>query len=69
MAQIGCVEDKKLMAQHLNEYLAPIQKRRRQYEQHWKDAWDILEAGTEKARRVAQATMAEVREKMHLSYP
>ncbi len=66
-AEIGCVEDKKLMAQHLNEYLAPIQKRRRRYEQHPKEVWDILEKGTKKARKVAQETMAQVRAAVKLA--
>jgi tryptophanyl-tRNA synthetase len=49
------------MAHHLNEYLAPIQERRKVYENDPQKVWDILEAGTEKARRVAQETMREVR--------
>jgi tryptophanyl-tRNA synthetase len=60
-AEIGCVECKKLMAQRLNEYLAPIQERRTVYERDPKKVRDVLEAGTEKARRVAQETMGEVR--------
>jgi tryptophanyl-tRNA synthetase len=60
-AEIGCLDCKKLLAQHLNESLAPIQERRKPYEQNPQRVWDILEAGTAKARQVAQATMAEVR--------
>jgi tryptophanyl-tRNA synthetase len=60
-AEIGCVECKKLMARHLNEYLAPIQERRKLYEHDPQKVWDVLAAGTEKARRVAQETMGEVR--------
>jgi tryptophanyl-tRNA synthetase len=66
-AEIGCVDCKKLMAGHLNNALAPIQQRRRPYEQNPQRVWDILEAGTAKARRVAQATMAEVRAAVKLT--
>jgi tryptophanyl-tRNA synthetase len=60
-AEIGCLDCKKLLAGHLNNALAPIQQRRRPYEQKPQLVWDILEEGTSKARQVAQATMAEVR--------
>jgi tryptophanyl-tRNA synthetase len=60
-AEIGCVDCKKLAAGHLNAFLAPIQERRRPYEQNPQEVWDVLEAGTGKARAVAQATMREVR--------
>jgi tryptophanyl-tRNA synthetase len=66
-AEIGCVDCKKLLAQHLNESLAPIQARRKAYEQNPQRVWDILEAGTAKARQVAQATMAEVRAAVKLT--
>lgn len=66
-AEIGCVECKQLAAQHLNKFLAPIQERRRPYEQKPQLVWDVLEAGTAKARKVAQATMAEVRAAVKLT--
>ena len=65
-AEIGCVECKKLMAGHLNEFLAPIQERRRVIERNPRQVWDILDQGTHKARQVACATMAEVRSAMNL---
>jgi tryptophanyl-tRNA synthetase len=66
-AEIGCVDCKKLAAGHLNAFLAPIQERRRPFEQNPQEVWDILEAGTEKARAVAQATMTEVRAAVKLT--
>jgi tryptophanyl-tRNA synthetase len=66
-AEIGCVDCKKLMAGHLNETLAPIQQRRKPYEEHPQRVWDILEEGTSKARKVAQATMTEVRAAVKLT--
>ncbi len=60
-AEIGCVECKQLAARHLNAFLAPIQERRKPYEKNPQKVWDVLETGTQKARKVAQETMAEVR--------
>lgn len=65
-AEIGCVDCKKLAAGHLNAFLAPIQERRKPYEQNPQAVWDILEDGTERARKVAQKTMAEVRQAVNL---
>ena len=66
-AEIGCVDCKKLMAEHLNKALAPIQQRRRVYERDPQVVWSVLEEGTKKARAVAQATMAEVRAAVKLA--
>jgi tryptophanyl-tRNA synthetase len=66
-AGIGCVECKKLASGHLNAILAPIQERRKRYEQNPQEVWDILEDGTRRARVVAQATMREVRAAVKLT--
>jgi tryptophanyl-tRNA synthetase len=66
-AEIGCVECKKLASGHLSAILAPIQERRKRYEQNPQEVWDILEDGTRKARVVAQATMREVRAAVKLT--
>ena len=47
--------------------LNPMQERRKKYEDNPRLAWDILEAGSSKARKIANATMDEVREAMHMS--
>jgi tryptophanyl-tRNA synthetase len=65
-AEIGCVDCKKLAAGHLNASLAPIQERRKPYEQNPQKVWDVLEEGTARARKVAQETMAEVRKAVNL---
>ena len=65
-AEIGCVDCKKLAAGHLNAFLAPIQERRKPYEENPQKVWDILEDGTERARKVAHQTMAEVRKAVNL---
>lgn len=66
-AAIGCVDCKKMMALHLNEALAPIQERRKPFEQNPQIVWDVLEEGTSKARTIAQATMREVRAAVKLT--
>jgi len=66
-AEIGCLDCKKLVSHRINERLAPIQECRTRYEQNPQLVWDILEEGTERARKVAQATMAEVRAAANLT--
>ncbi|MBI2679356.1 MAG: tryptophan--tRNA ligase [Candidatus Koribacter versatilis] len=66
-AGIGCIECKGWAADALVQILAPMQERRKQYENDPKLAWDILEAGSQKARTAAEATMVEARAAMNMS--
>ncbi len=66
-AGIGCVEDKKLMADSLVQLLAPFQERRRPYEKNPGAVRDVLEQGSARARVTAQETMTKVRTAMNLS--
>jgi len=61
-AGIGCIECKAKMADHLIEWIAPVRERRVEYEQNPKRVLDILDAGSKRARVVAQETMERVRE-------
>jgi tryptophanyl-tRNA synthetase len=61
-ADIGCVEDKKQMAENLVAYLEPIRKRRDYYRDRMDEVEDIMRAGSDRAREVARQTMEEVRE-------
>lgn len=65
-AEIGCVECKKIMAERLATFLAPIREKREYYENHQEEVADILREGTEKARAVARETMEEVRSAMKI---
>jgi len=67
-AGIGCIECKSWAADALVKILNPMQERRRKYEDNPRLAWDILEAGSVRAREVANATMDEVRQSMGLDY-
>ncbi len=66
-AEIGCLECKKLVSSCINERLGPIQQRRKRYEENPQLVWNVLEEGTERARKVAQTTMAEVRAAVNLT--
>jgi len=66
-AGIGCIECKGWAADALVQLLNPMQERRRKYEDNPRLAWDILEGGTERARKTAGATMADVRVSMGMS--
>ena len=66
-AGIGCIECKGWAADALVQILHPMQERRKKYEDNPRLAWDILEAGSERAREVAGATMNEVRDAMGMS--
>ncbi len=61
-AGIGCIECKAAMAENLIKWIAPIRERRVDYEKHPKRVLEILDDGSNKARKVAQGTMARVRE-------
>ncbi|HEV1995661.1 MAG TPA: hypothetical protein VGR03_15120 [Candidatus Acidoferrum sp.] len=61
-AEIGCIECKRAMADNLIKWIEPVRERRVEYEKHPARVLEILDAGSQKARQVAQATMEQVRE-------
>jgi tryptophanyl-tRNA synthetase len=66
-AGIGCIECKSWAADAVVGVLNPLQERRKKYEQNPKLAWEVLEAGSAKSRRVSESTMKEVRGAMGMS--
>ena len=54
-AGIGCIECKGWAADALVNILNPMQERRKKYEDNPRLAWDILEAGSASASKVALA--------------
>ncbi len=66
-AGIGCIECKGWAADALVKLLNPMQERRKKFEENPRLAWDILEAGTERARKAAGETMDDVRAAMGMS--
>jgi tryptophanyl-tRNA synthetase len=67
--QLGCMDDKKRLAQVMNEALGPIRERRLRWEKDRDGVLDILNEGTKRARQVARETMAAVRDAMKLKSP
>jgi tryptophanyl-tRNA synthetase len=66
-ASIGCIECKSWAADGLVQLLRPMQERRKKFEENPRLAWDILEAGSERARKAASGTMEDVRAAMGMS--
>lgn len=60
-AKLGCTDCKLKMADRLIEYLKPAQEKRKELDANEKQIAEILEAGAEKARKVAAQTIAEVK--------
>jgi tryptophanyl-tRNA synthetase len=67
-AQIGCVDDKKLLAQILIDYLEPFRRRREELLADRDRVYDILLEGSRKAREQTAETMERVRTAMGLDY-
>jgi tryptophanyl-tRNA synthetase len=65
-AEIGCVDDKKLLAEIIIEYLEPMRKRRAELDRD--TVYDILVEGSKKARERAGETMELVRGAIGLDY-
>src|ERR1700730_14409215 len=61
-AGIGCIECKSAMAENLIKWIAPVRAQRLNYEQHPKKVLEILDQGSEHARKSAQLTMQRVPE-------
>jgi tryptophanyl-tRNA synthetase len=61
-AAIGCIDCKKELADRVVEFLQPIRERRRELDAKPGHLDEIIAAGNEKARALAEVTMAEVRE-------
>ena len=65
-AAIGCVEDKKNLAQNIVSYLAPIHERRARYLENPHLIEEVLEDGCRRARVISVQTMEEVRRAMKM---
>lgn len=64
----GCVACKKELIKNLNEFLKPIKERRKQYEENPELVKQILDEGTEVARKRAKENMKKVKEAMKIDY-
>ncbi len=62
----GCLDCKRVLAEHVAEEFAPMRERARELQSHPGEVHAILEAGARRAQHVARETMGEVRERMGL---
>lgn len=65
---LGDVKVKKFLNKVLEEELAPIRARRREYENNIEYVYEVLRKGTEAARAKAAQTLAEVKSAMRINY-
>ncbi|MDQ2679947.1 MAG: tryptophan--tRNA ligase [Candidatus Eremiobacteraeota bacterium] len=63
---LGCVDDKRDLAEALNAYLRPLRERRAQYANDIAQVEAIIAEGSARAREVAAETMRDVRRAMKL---
>ena len=68
-AGIGCLDCKGKLIDHLLQRLEGIHARRPEFAARPDTVWDILRAGSARAREVARATMEQVRSAMKIAYP
>ena len=68
-AQIGCVDDKKLLAEIIIEKLRPVRARREEIDRDPGIVWNVLRDGNERARERAAETLTLVRRAMKVEYP
>ena len=64
----GCVQCKKELIEKMNEFLKPIQEKRKVYEENPELVKEILDNGTKKAQEKAKETMIKVRQSMKIDY-
>ena len=65
---LGDMKVKKLLNAVMQETLEPIRTRREELAKDIPAVWEILKAGSEKARAVAAQTLAEVKRAMKINY-
>jgi tryptophanyl-tRNA synthetase len=65
-AGIGCVDCKKIFAKNLNAYLEPFRAKRADIASDPDHIWDVLRNGANRAKKIAEQTMVEVRSAVRL---
>lgn len=66
--ELGCVEDKRILTESMNNALADLRQRRNDLIAHSDFVWEVLGEGAGRARKRAAVTMEMVRSAMGLSY-
>jgi tryptophanyl-tRNA synthetase len=68
-AGIGCLDCKAILIRNMLADLQPLHDKRAYYAAHADEALQVFIEGSQRARRVAQETMEQVREAMHIPHP
>jgi len=63
---LGCVDCKMKCSANISSFISPILEKRKYYEVHLDDVIAMLADGEARAKKVAHATMVEVRDKMKI---
>ncbi len=66
--KVGDVEVKRKLAAALNDFLRPVRERRQYYEERPKLLEEIIQGGSEKARKIGAETIRQAREATSLNY-
>jgi tryptophanyl-tRNA synthetase len=67
-AQIGCVDDKRLLAEQMIAFLEPLQRRREEALRDPGALLELLRAGSRRAQERARETMEQVRAAIGFDY-
>lgn len=67
-AGIGCIDCKKILLESMEEYLTPIQERRRELDANPKLVQEVLAHGNERAAKMARETMELVRSAINFDF-
>lgn len=67
-AEFGCMDCKAILVRSIVETLEPIQRRQKELAENLEGVREIIGDGTDRARKIAQETMLEVREITGLTY-
>ncbi len=65
---IGCVQCKNNLHESIKNILIPMNEKRQYYKERASEVWDILFAGTNKAKKIASETLKEIKENMKIDY-
>ncbi len=65
---LGDVKIKKFLNKVMQDTLAPIRERRKEYEQNLDFVYEVLKKGTEKAEQKAASTLDDVKRAMRINY-
>ena len=65
---LGDVKIKKVLYNVLEEILSPIREKRKYYEEHLDEVYNILKEGTNKANEKANKTLKEVKKAIMIDF-